>query len=121
MIFWVCPDGKLKAPRWRLVALAAGLFIGAETLAGCDDPYPLCVGLYGRQAVPVTLPPSLWPVGASLGRASGALVPLATLTSRAAGASVILRMRSAGGEARQQLKWFAYAGALCLVAVGLGQ
>src|SRR5713101_7267077 len=121
LIVLVFPDGRLKSRRWRLVALAAGLFIGAEILAGFDDPYPIRVGLYGTQPVPVTVAPSLWAVGASLGWASGALVPLATLTSLAAGAGIILRMRSAEGEARQQLKWFAYAASLYFVASVFGQ
>lgn len=121
LIVLVFPDGRLKSRRWRLVALAAGLFIGAEILAGFDDPYPIRVGLYGTQPVPVTVAPSLWAVGASLGWASGALVPLATLTSLAAGAGIILRMRSTEGEARQQLKWFAYAASLYFVASVFGQ
>ncbi|HLQ61103.1 MAG TPA: histidine kinase, partial [Candidatus Acidoferrales bacterium] len=102
----------------RLVLGAAPIVIGAHLLAGLDDPYPIWVGLTGKQPVPVTVPPVLWPAGATLSWASGALTWAEAAVVIVAGAGVLLRLAGARGEARLQLKWFAYAAAVyCLTSL----
>jgi len=64
-------------------------------LGSVDDPYPLRVGLFGNQFVPVTLPPSLWALGSRLSWASGALFPALIVMAVVAGSGVVVRMRSA--------------------------
>ncbi|HXL15931.1 MAG TPA: hypothetical protein VN961_00265, partial [Streptosporangiaceae bacterium] len=115
------PDGKLKSGRWRAVVAAAVLLVLGQTLAGLDDPYPLRVGLFQSQVVPVTTPPVLWPLGASLGWSAGLLFLTLTAVALLTGVGVLLRMRSAHGDGRQQLKWFAYAAAIYVVSTVLGR
>jgi len=110
------PDGRLKSPRWRVLAGAGVLVVGAYMVANLDDPYPIWVGLWQQQTVPVTVPPALWALGATVSWASVALFPAEVLVALAAALCVILRMRAARGEARQQLKWFAYAAAIYVFA-----
>ena len=109
------PDGSLKSARWRLVLGAAAIVVGAHLLAGLDDPYPIWVGLIEKQPVPVTVPPALWPAGATLSWLTSALTWAELAMGIVAGAGVLLRLASSGGDARLQLKWFAYAAAIyCL-------
>src|SRR5439155_1449302 len=67
----IFPDGRLKSSRWRLLVVLVILDVAADLLVGLDDPYPLRVG--PQQWVPVSLPSSVWPIGASIGFASGAV------------------------------------------------
>jgi signal transduction histidine kinase len=109
------PDGSLKLARWRLVLGAAAIIVGAHLLAGLDDPYPIWVGLIEKQPVPVTVPPAFWPAGATLSLLTGALTWAEVAIGIVAGAGVLLRLGGSGGDARLQLKWFAYAAAIyCL-------
>jgi len=114
----IFPDGRLKSSRWRLLVVLVILDVAADLLVGLDDPYPLRVG--PQQWVPVTLPPSVWPIGASIGFASGAVgwarPGLAVLVAT----YLLLRLATASGEVRLQLKWFAYAATIFVVTVLLG-
>ncbi len=121
MALLVFPDGRFKSPRWRLVAWVTVVVLFLNTLAGFDDPYPLRVGLFGNQFVPVTLPPSLWALGSWLSWASGTLFPALIVMALVAGSGVVVRMRSAHGESRLQLKWFAYAASIYFAAGLLGR
>jgi signal transduction histidine kinase len=114
------PDGSLKSARWRLVLGAATIVVGAHLLAGLDDPYPIWVGLTGKQPVPVTVPPPFWSAGVSLSWMSGALTWLEVAFGLVAGAGVLLRLGGAVGDVRLQLKWFAYAAAVYCLATMLG-
>lgn len=108
--FLLFPDGRLPAPRWRLVAWLDGLILAMATVGVAVRPGPLAV-----------LPSVANPLGASgivarladgLLRAGALLVPLAVVASVG---SLIVRLRRAGGAQRQQLKWFASAAALVAV------
>ena len=114
------PDGSIKSARWRLVLGAATIVVGAHLLAGLDDPYPIWVGLTGKQPVPVTVPPAFWSAGASLSWASGALTWSEVTLGPVAGAGVLLRLAAAAGDVRLQLKWFAYAAAVYSLTSLLG-
>ena len=113
------PDGRLKSSRWSIVIAAALVAAGADVLSGLDDPFPIEVGIGGRQPVPITVPPPLWPVGAAFGWASSAFIWLSGV-GLVAGAGVIMRMARTSGATRRQLEWFAYAAAVYVIAALLG-
>ena len=106
----VFPDGRLLSPRWRPIVWAAG--IGSATAAAgiALSPGPL------DEFAVVPNPFGLEDAGqvAELVTVAGMLAfGLALL---AAGASLVMRLRRARGERRQQLKWLAYAAALAAAA-----
>jgi signal transduction histidine kinase len=112
------PDGRLMSARWTPLLIAAAAVFGAHIVANFDSPYAVWVGLTSRQPVPVTVPPALWPVGATLSWASGGLTWAEAAIVILVGAAVLLRLARTRGEARQQMKWFAYAAALyCLTGL----
>ena len=112
------PDGRLMSRRWGLLLGTTFIVFGAHMLASLDYPYPVDVGLTSRQPVPVTVPPVLWAAGSTLSWASGALILAEAALEIIAGAAILIRLTRARGDARQQLKWFAYAAALyCVTAV----
>jgi hypothetical protein len=107
LVFLLFPDGRLPSPRWRPIlwlalgstlvsALAIAAIPGPITLYGFDNPF----GIEGPLPV----------ASASI----GVLVGLAC--SIAAVASLFRRYRRAGGNERQQLKWFLYGGAVAIAA-----
>jgi hypothetical protein len=110
----VFPDGKLLSPRWRpvmwtgIVALLLGMASAAFKAGSLDEEMP------GDPVNPVG-------VGGTLGRllsAGGGIGNVLVLVGFVlAGASIIVRLRRSDGRARQQLKWFAYAGALAVVGL----
>jgi len=112
LVILLFPDGRLKSGRWGALVVAAALLVIGQTLAGFADPFPLSIGLFQSQVVPVSAPPALWPLGASFGWIWGPRLLALPAVSFLAGVAVILRMRSVRGEARQQIKWFAYAAAI---------
>jgi hypothetical protein len=112
----VFPDGKLISPRWRLVmwtgivALLLGIASAAFKAGPLDEEMP------GDPVNPVG-------IGGAAGRllsAAGGIGNVLVLVSfLLAGASLIVRLRRSSGRARQQLKWFAYAGALAVAGLTL--
>ena len=103
------PDGRLPSRRWRPVLWVALCAVALSTV--------------GAAIRPGALEPSEWPalenplgVGGLLGtgtdvaRAVGAA--LAVPAFLGAVASVVVRLRQARGDERQQIKWFAYVAAL---------
>jgi hypothetical protein len=100
------PDGGLPSPRWRPVAYlaAVGILLAAVPIAVTGWSHR---GLSLLAAQPQ---PGLdTPVGiAALLQLVGLL--LITVTGALSIASLLLRFRRSRGMARQQLKWFTYAG-----------
>jgi len=99
------PDGRLLSRRWRPVAWLAGAGTGAAITFFAFFPgrlvsVPYATNPFGLESAAAILE------ALSLGFF---FVPLCML---AAGTSLILRFRRSRGEERQQLKWFASAGAL---------
>jgi len=113
------PDGHLKSPRWRPLVLLNPVVYLVDMIGRLDNPNPLNVSVFGQLIVPVTMPPSAWPIGALLSWA-GPWVGWAEVALGIAGATyLLLRLSQSSGDARLQLKWFTYAvaiGAIVLLA-----
>ena len=106
------PDGRLPSPRWRPVAWgvalgAAGGVAGLALKAGPLADFPHVSNPYGVDSPVVGI---VWVVGSIV--AAGSM--------GASAASLIVRLRRSRGEQRQQIKWLAYAGAVLVVAIGVG-
>ncbi|MBA2712562.1 MAG: hypothetical protein H0U55_03280, partial [Rubrobacteraceae bacterium] len=106
------PDGRLLSPRWRPVAWCAGLGITGFALsyaleAGPLEDFPQIVNPYGVDS----------PVVGILGLAAAAVAGCSMVPSAV---SVIVRMRRAGSEQRQQIKWLAYGGAVVVGTILIG-
>jgi hypothetical protein len=113
LLFLLFPDGRLPSPRWRPV-LWAGLVATAVLVpGGITDPRP--IGNLGIRS-PIQVDPALQGILTALWLAAFFVLFGVLLASVA---SVLLRFRSARGETRQQLKWFAYATALWPLGFGL--
>ena len=104
------PDGRLPSPRWRPVAWLAGVGLALLIVGFALAPGPIedlaIDNPLGLAAVP-WLPDLLATVGA-VALIGGLLGAIASLRAR---------FRSAGAEARQQLKWLLYAATLVVVGV----
>jgi hypothetical protein len=104
-ILLVFPTGRLRSRRWRPAAWFAAavyaLYAVADVARACRiwaDPY--------------AAPTHGWYLGSHA--ASLILVPIALLVGAAA---VVVRFARSSGEERLQLKWFAVAAALVVVAI----
>ena len=111
-ILLLFPDGRLPSPRWRPVAWCAGLgivgfVVSYATDAGPLEEFPQIVNPYGFDS------PVLEVVGVA-----GALVAGGSMVASAI--SLIVRMRRAGSEQRQQIKWLAYGGAVVVGTIFVG-
>lgn len=115
------PNGRLKSPRWLPLAGLLIIDLSWDVLVGLDDPYPLRIGTIAQQWVPVTLPPTVWPIGAALSFTSGIAIWGRQALAIAVAIYLVLRLLSASGEVRLQLKWFAYAGTFLIAAFLLQQ
>jgi hypothetical protein len=106
------PTGRSLSSRWRPVTWLAGAATVAWTVAGALNP-ALAVSDERTVANPIGVAganPNAGLVGAIL---NGLLLFLLA----AAIVSLIMRFRRSRGVERQQLKWFAYAGALVVLAM----
>jgi hypothetical protein len=103
------PDGRLPSPRWRPVAWGAALGIAGSVAgyaleAGPLEDFPQIANPYGIDG----------PIVGMVGVA-GSIVAAGSLVASAI--SLIVRMRSAGSEQRQQIKWLAYGGTVVVGAI----
>jgi hypothetical protein len=95
------PNGRLPSPRWRPFAWLTVLLAAVGTIMAAISPGP-GVGLSIRNPLGIESLPDL----------NEQLQALMFALIFVAAASLVLRMRYAGGVERQQIKWVAYAGAL---------
>lgn len=109
------PDGRPASRRWWLLLGLAIMVLAAEVLSALDDPYPLNIGTMALVRVPVTMPPALWAIGAWMNLGSGVIAWTRQGLAIAFAVYLLRRLRTASGESRQQLKWFAYAATIYLV------
>jgi hypothetical protein len=104
------PNGRLPSPRWRPVLWGALAYIAFFTFAIWLSPESFDLRLVEYEANPLGLEFESMIILLDIAYLT---FPLLIVTS---GAAVIVRfLRSRGGE-REQLKWFAYAVALMIVA-----
>jgi signal transduction histidine kinase len=109
------PDGHLPSRRWRPVAWLAGAVIVGGTIPYAITAWPLSDRLLSNigDSAPAAAPTSFkitYNVQVAcilIGFALGLVCAL----------SLILRIRRASGDQREQLKWFAFAAAILVVAV----
>src|SRR5215208_524240 len=104
LLLLLFPDGRLPSPRWRLVAWGvafgtAGGVVGNALKAGPLVDFPQIANPYGVDG------PFVWVLGVA-----GSIVAAGSMVASAV--SLIVRMRRAGSEQRQQIKWLAYGGAI---------
>jgi hypothetical protein len=108
------PDGRLLSSRWRPAIWVAGIgwamaAVGFALSPGPLDEFDVVRNPFGLQDAGLLT--TLFVVGGMLG------LGLALL---AAGASLVLRLRRARGEQRQQLKWVAYTATLAATTFAAG-
>ena len=106
------PDGRPPSPRWRPVAWCATLGITGFSLslalgAGPLEDFPQIVNPYGVDS----------PIVGIVGSAAG-VVAIGSMVASAV--SLIVRLRRAEGEQRQQVKWLAYGGAMVVGTILVG-
>jgi MFS family permease len=104
-VFLLFPTGRLPSRRWRLWAWAI-IVVGAATLiAGAFGSGTAVEGVANPVAV------GGW-LGGIFDRVVDPGIGLLALATAVSALSLLPRFRRARGVERQQLKWFAYAGAL---------
>lgn len=106
------PTGRLLSDRWRPVAWFAAVLIAIQSPIVAFQPGPLRNYFLSLPQVQISNPLGIEeiamvtePVSVVLGQIGPILLLVST-------ASLILRLGRATGEERQQVKWFAYFGAL---------
>jgi signal transduction histidine kinase len=108
------PTGRSLSRRWRLVAVSAIILFGGGTVLAAIEP-----GRLGNHLLefPISIanPLGVAALGPALGVIVSIVLPLLLLLILLSAASLLLRLRRARGEEREQLKWFAYV-AVLLVA-----
>jgi MFS family permease len=112
LLLLLFPDGRLPSPRWRPVAWGvalgtAGGVVGNALKAGPLVDFPQIANPYGVDG------PFVWVLGVA-----GSIVAAGSMVVSAV--SLIVRMRRAGSEQRQQIKWLAYGGAMVVGTIFVG-
>jgi hypothetical protein len=105
------PDGRLRSPRWRLVAVAAMAGTALTVVGGCLDPAPTTQTLE-----PIAKPFALhgW-AGTVAAVVNWAGVGILFASVPAAALCAVLRFRASQGVERQQLRWVAFGAAASVV------
>jgi hypothetical protein len=105
------PDGRLRSPRWRPVAVAAVVGTAMEVVGWCLDP-SLTTQTLEPAAKPFALHGWAGTVATLVGWTGFAIL----FASIPAGAlCVVLRFRGSRGVERQQLRWVAFGAAASVV------
>ena len=112
----VFPDGRLLTPRWRVAMWTGIVSLALGIAAAAFKPGPLDTEMRGDPLNPLGVGGTAGQVLSVADDISNMLVLVAFLL---AGASLIVRLRRSQGRARQQVKWFAYVGALAVVGLAL--
>ncbi len=113
-LFVLFPEGRLLSPRWRWILWLSGAAIAASTLSEAFMPGPID-GLE-----PVQNPLGIEGAGDVLSFVSALAFFFYAALLITSALSVLLRLRRAKGDERQQLKWLAYAAALLAGVAALG-
>jgi hypothetical protein len=114
LILLLFPDGRFSTPRWRAVGrLASGaLILYLSTLVLKPGPVDATAEILVPN--PLGVSTSFWAVLEPLNRATFAIM---ALCYGAAIVSLVVRLRRARGEERQQIKWLVYPSTLFMISV----
>jgi hypothetical protein len=112
LLLLLFPDGRLPSPRWRPMAWGvalgtAGGVVGNALKAGPLVDFPQITNPYGVDG------PVVWVLGVA-----GSIVAAGSMVASAV--SLVVRMRRAGSEQRQQIKWLAYVGTMVVGTLFVG-
>src|SRR5918995_6484598 len=99
------PDGRPPTPRWRPFGWLVAVAIVVGTVAAAYSPGPIRGLGSVRNPLSIEAVPNLF----------GAVEVVVFILALAASVSLVVRLRSARGVERQQIKWFAYAAAVAAV------
>lgn len=119
------PDGRLRSARWLVPVVLIVLLQLCDLALQLDDPYFLMIGYAGKQGVPVSNFPEWRAVGYALRWLRADMLPFVpgnalfwgyNVFAVLLGAGVLTRLRSASGEVKLQVKWFAYAVTFAAIA-----
>ncbi len=113
LILLLFPDGRFSTPRWRTVGrVAAGaLILHLSTLVLKAGPVDATSDILDPN--PLGVSTALWAVLEPLNRAAFAIMALCYGASIV---SLVLRLRRARGEERQQIKWLVYPSTIFLIS-----
>jgi hypothetical protein len=114
LVLLLFPDGRLLSRRWRPFVWL-DLIAVALIFAFAFKPGPI-----GASLLDVANPFGIEGAGALLDTFGIAGIFLALAAAVAGAVSLVIRLRRARGDERQQLKWFAFAGAICCAAFATG-
>ena len=104
------PDGRLPSPRWKLAAYFAGANVVLAVVLTMLAP-----ATYADAGYPsIRNPIGLNRYAAAFDTITAILQPLDLVLVVISAAALFDRLRRADADERQQLKWFAFAGALVL-------
>ena len=119
------PNGRLRSGWWAAVIVVVVLLQLGDVALSTDSPYFMMIGYAGPQGVPVSSLSEWRVLGQGLGWLREDMIPFLpgnalfwgnNVLAVLVGAAVLTRLRSASGEARLQLKWFAYAVTFAAIA-----
>jgi two-component system NarL family sensor kinase len=114
--FLLLPNGRLRSPRWRVVAAAAVTGAVLITMAGTLTP-----GQTAETSLPIANPFGLAGTAGTIATLLTNLgVVLNTISYPAALLCVVLRFRASGGVERQQLRWVVAGATVAVVGLLLG-
>jgi hypothetical protein len=108
-LFLLFPDGQLPSARWRPLAWLAAGAIAIIIISVAFTPGPLQAP-YGF----ATNPLGIGTAGSVLHAVASVGLPILYIIATCSLLSLVMRFRCSRGEQRQQIKWFAYAGATSL-------
>ena len=114
LVLLLFPDGRPLSRRWRPFVWL-NLIAVALILAFAFKPGPI-----GTSLLDIANPFGIQGAGPLLEAIGISGIFLTLAVAVAGAASLVIRLRRARGEERQQLKWFAFAGAVCCAAFATG-
>jgi hypothetical protein len=110
------PTGRLLSRRWRPIAWLAAASAAAALVQSAFSPTLELTDVRYAVPNPIGIAAMPHPTRSTVG---SVLNELFLVLMAAAVLSLVVRFRRARGEERQQLKWFAYGGALTVLSVFL--
>src|SRR5215208_4768743 len=114
LLLLLFPDGRPPSHRWRVV-LWLDLIAAMLIFAGSFKPGPM-----ETSSLRVANPFAIEQISALLNALSSVGLYLALALTAVGAVSLMVRFRRSGAEERQQIKWFAFAGAIMSAVIAVG-